>query len=82
MEPLNHAIALRVETGCLDPVDSEDGANLQPDQRGELSSSIRGAGTPNLETQQEMKARAQASAVMAVMEERGTASGLSIMVRM
>ena len=42
MEPLNHTIALRVETGCLDPRDSKDGANLQPDQGGKLSSSIRG----------------------------------------
>ena len=45
-------------------------------------SEVRRAGTPNLETQVEMKALAQASAVM---EERGTTSGhlevLSIIVR-
>ena len=44
---------------------------------------VRRAGTPNFETQEEMKSLAQASAVM---EDRGTASGhlevLSIMVRM
>ena len=43
---------------------------------------VRRAGTPNLETQVEMKAREQDSAVM---EDSGTASGhlevLSIMVR-
>ena len=46
-------------------------------------SEVRRAGTPNLETQEEIKALAQASAVMV---ERGTASGhlevLLIMVRM
>ena len=46
-------------------------------------SEVRRDGTPNLETQEEMKALAQTSAVM---EDRGTASihleVLSIMVRM
>ena len=48
----------------------------------EPPSKVRRAGTPNLETHVEMKARTQASGVI---EERGTASGhlevLSIIVR-
>ena len=57
-----------------------------PDQTAEVNwvplSEVRRAGTPNLKTQVEMKAREQDSAVM---EDSGTASGrlkvLSIMVR-
>ena len=30
MKPLDHPITLRMKTGCLDPVDSMNGANLRP----------------------------------------------------
>ena len=56
--------------------------NQMEDENWEPLSEVKGARTPNLKTQVEMKALAQA---FVVMEERGTASGhlevLSIMVR-
>ena len=66
MKPLDHPITLRMKTGSLDPVHSEDGANLHQtaDMNWEPLSDVRRAGTLNLTIQEEMKALAQASAVM------------------
>ena len=47
-------------------------SNQTKDMNWEPLSKVKRAGTPNLETQVEMKALAQTSAVM---EDRGTASG-------
>ena len=66
MKPLDHPITLRMKTGCLDPGDSEDKANLRPDPKRKLEplSEVRGARTPNLGTQEVMKAVAQTSAIL------------------
>ena len=65
MKTLNHPVALRMESGGLNPRDTKDEADLRP----------------NRETQVEIKARGQGSAVV---ENSGTASGhlevLSIIV--
>ena len=62
MKPFNHSI------GSLDPRNSKERTN-----RGWApQSEVRRAGTPNLETQVEIKARAQVSVVM---DDSGTASG-------
>ena len=74
MKTFDHSIALRMETGSLDPQDTKDGADLQPNGGRKLSSTFRGeqGWKLNQETQVEIKALAQVSAVM---EDRGTASG-------
>ena len=66
MKSPNHTVTLGMETHSLDSRDPKDGTNLHPDQGRELEplSEARRAGTPNLKAQVEMKALAQASAVM------------------
>ena len=83
MKTFNHTVALRMEAGGLDPQNTEDGADLRPNGGRKLSSVVQvsRAGTPNRETQVEIKTLAQVSAVM---EDGGMASGhlevLSIIV--
>ena len=63
MEPLYHAIALRMEHSCCKCRDPKRRADSGPDGGGKLCalSEVRTAGTPNLEIQVDRKVWAQDS---------------------
>ena len=74
MEPLNHAIALGMECSFVDveiPRDEQTPAQTEEVNCVPLSE-VRTAGTPNLETQVDRKARTQVSAEI---ELNGATSG-------